>query len=96
MDVVEQFTNKVQEAANEILRTKKKNQQLLAEIELLRRELGKHNRIIRENDHFRKERDRLRTRLERLNKKIDKLLGVKPPAKPVLASQGPELNEQLN
>lgn len=75
MDSFERLAEKTKLAAQEILNLKRKNQQFVAELELLRRDLSRHNKIIRQNERYKKEREKIKNKLEKLSKKIEKLMG---------------------
>lgn len=74
MELLDNLSRRVQQAAQEIVELKKERSQLLSELELLRGQLAKHREVLRENEAFHRDRDRLKNRLERLDRKLGKLV----------------------
>ena len=74
MDVLEQLSRRVQQAAEEILSLKKERGQLLSEIEMLKDQLRGQKIAARDTEGFEREKARLRTKLEKLRSKIEKLM----------------------
>jgi hypothetical protein len=72
MDMLDQLTKKVQQAAHEIINLKKEKTQLLSELELLRQEVQHYQHTIRENELALKTYGRVRSKLEKISKKLEK------------------------
>lgn len=74
MDPLDQLTNRVQQAAREIIALKNEKQELLQKIEALRDELKEHQSLRRTYENMQRGQDRLRAKLERINERISKFL----------------------
>ncbi len=83
MEIIDELTQKVQQAAEELISLKKERQQTLAELDQLRSQLRDYQTTRRDNEKLRRDQDQLRTRLQKLQKKIEKHLLVET----TLASQ---------
>ena len=74
MEIIDDLTRNIIQAAQEISSLKNERRQLMNDLESLRHQVRRHDAIVRENEKLRKDQDQLRTRLVRLQKKIDKHL----------------------
>ena len=76
MEIIDELTRRVNQAARELSDLKKDRQQLLSEVETLRVQVRDLQSSARENERMKRDQDQLRARLLRLQKKIDKHLLV--------------------
>lgn len=83
MEIIDDLTQKVEQAAHTIIELKKERRHASSELDLLRNQLRDYQNLARENERYRREHEQLRSRLLRLQKKIDKHLLVET----TLASQ---------
>lgn len=74
MDALRNISERVHQAAQELLALKKERAQLLNEIEWLRRENVAQQSVQKENLKYKREQERLRAKLEKLNKKLEKVI----------------------
>lgn len=84
MEIIDELSQKVHQAAKELVDLKKERQQIYSELELLRNQQADYQSMARENEKMKRDQDQLRTRLQRLQKKIDKHLLVET----TLSTQG--------
>ncbi len=78
MEIIDQLSKRIQDAAQEIINLKKERRDLQSELEYLYREQHRYQNALRDNERLNREQSRLRVRLERLNKVLEKHLGSEP------------------
>lgn len=76
MDILEQLTKKVHQAADELTSLKRERNQLLSEIELLRANALKHNTPNRDVERYKKDREKLRTKFLKMQKKLEQIVSL--------------------
>lgn len=76
MEIIDELSNRVLQAARELSELKKERRQLLSEVELLRTQVRDLQGSAHENERMKRDQEQLRSRLLRLQKKIDKHLLV--------------------
>lgn len=94
MDVLEQLSRRVQQAAEEIVSLKKERGQLISEIEMMKDQLRGHKIAARDNEGFERDKARLHGKLEKLRTKIEKLMTAESGAATIPTSLGDLFDEK--
>lgn len=82
MEPIDILADRVHQAAAELIQLKKRNRQLVSELDILRKDLRNYQGIKRELDQHRRIHDQMRIKLEKLQRKLSSYLRAPEAKKP--------------